>query len=191
MSDETANSAPWWNDGGVLMHIGPHKTGTTALQHSLAAARPKLAAQSILYPGTAANHYRATRERVDGSPERWQQLIGEIAESGQPAIISSEYLDRVDRELAPELVAELGGRVRILITLRPLATIIPSLWQQHVKCGTAADLAPWTSDLFRSGPEHVSWRSVDHLGLIRQWQDSVGDDRVLILIGDVGEPMVQ
>lgn len=188
MPDETASSEPWWDDGGVLMHIGPHKTGTTALQHSLAAARPKLAAQSILYPGTAANHYQATRQRVDGSPELWQQLIAEIVESDQPAIISSEYLDRADRELAPELVAELGGPVRILITLRPLATIIPSLWQQHVKCGTAAELAPWTDDLFRIGRDHVSWQSVDHLALIQLWQEVVGEDRVVILVPDPRDP---
>lgn len=188
MPEETATSNAWWDDGGVLLHIGPHKTGTTALQHSLAAARSQLAEQAIIYPGKGANHYRATRERIDGAQERWQQLISEIQATGQPAIISSEFLDRVDSQLAPQIIAELGGRVRILITLRPLATIIPSLWQQHVKCGTAADLAPWTSDLFRRGPEHVSWRSVDHLGLIRQWQEIVGDDRVVILIGDLRDP---
>ena len=190
MPEVAADSNAWWNDGGVLMHVGPHKTGTTGLQHSLAAARPGLAEQSVLYPGKGMSHYRATRERVNGSPERWLEIVREIQEQDHRAIISSEYLDRVDQELAPEIVAELGGRVRILITLRPLTNIIPSLWQQHVKSGTAADLAPWAEDLFLRRSDHVSWRSVDHLGLIRQWQEVVGEDKVLILIAESRNPEV-
>ena len=36
--------------GEVLLHIGPPKTGTTALQHSMAQARPRMKAQGGSVP---------------------------------------------------------------------------------------------------------------------------------------------
>ena len=38
----------------LLLHIGPHKTGTTAIQGLLAAARDDLAAHGVTYPGGPA-----------------------------------------------------------------------------------------------------------------------------------------
>ena len=35
--------------GGVLIHIGPHKTGTTAVQDALLRAAPSLAEQGFMY----------------------------------------------------------------------------------------------------------------------------------------------
>ena len=37
--------------GTRLVHIGPHKTGTTAIQGALHLARERLAAQGVVYPG--------------------------------------------------------------------------------------------------------------------------------------------
>ena len=34
----------------LVLHIGTHKTGTTALQEALAAARHRLKAQGLVYP---------------------------------------------------------------------------------------------------------------------------------------------
>ena len=49
--------SPFLVGGEVLLHIGPPKTGTTALQHSLAQARPQLKAQGVLYPGKRFSHW--------------------------------------------------------------------------------------------------------------------------------------
>ena len=37
--------------GTRLLHIGPHKTGTTAVQGALHLARERLAAEGVVYPG--------------------------------------------------------------------------------------------------------------------------------------------
>jgi hypothetical protein len=44
--DHIANIEPV-ERGGVLIHIGPHKTGTTAVQDALVRAAPELAAQKF------------------------------------------------------------------------------------------------------------------------------------------------
>jgi hypothetical protein len=37
--------------GARLLHIGPHKTGSTAVQGAFHLARERLAAQGVVYPG--------------------------------------------------------------------------------------------------------------------------------------------
>ncbi len=44
---------------GVLLHVGVHKTGTTAIQAALADARPDLAKRDILYPGKRPAQHRS------------------------------------------------------------------------------------------------------------------------------------
>jgi hypothetical protein len=50
MADRLPPAAPLPGDA-IALHIGIHKTGTTALQAALADARPELAAHGVLYPG--------------------------------------------------------------------------------------------------------------------------------------------
>jgi hypothetical protein len=38
--------------GARLLHIGPHKTGTTMIEDALHPARERLAARGVAYPGT-------------------------------------------------------------------------------------------------------------------------------------------
>jgi len=58
--------------GDVLLHVGLHKTGTTALQVALADARTDLAAHGVRYPGTGTFHHRAILAGADRK-YGWQQ----------------------------------------------------------------------------------------------------------------------
>ena len=46
-------------NGEVLLHVGLHKTGTTALQVALADARLDLEQHGVCYPGTSTYQHRA------------------------------------------------------------------------------------------------------------------------------------
>ena len=56
--------------GARLLHIGPHKTGTTAIQGAFDLARARLAAHGVVYAGA----------------ER-QPLLAALAVTGQPALL--------------------------------------------------------------------------------------------------------
>ncbi|HEY4377379.1 MAG TPA: hypothetical protein VGM93_09480, partial [Acidimicrobiales bacterium] len=71
----------------ILVHIGPHKTGTTALQSMLDRGRSAMAEHGVLYPGTKGAHHdeaRSLRQHSAGwandaeatpDPEIWNQLV--------------------------------------------------------------------------------------------------------------------
>lgn len=46
------------NKLNLIIHAGPHKTGTTSLQHFFFENKDNLQKQGILYPGTTANHHK-------------------------------------------------------------------------------------------------------------------------------------
>ena len=123
--------------GTRLLHIGPHKTGTSAIQGALYLARERLAAQGVIYPGQG----RAVLWpilAVTGQPpllgepapkiSYWEGLTGQIAAAGdQRVVLSSEFFCQADDATARRVVTDLGGgRVHVVVTLRSLTRILPS-----------------------------------------------------------------
>jgi len=73
--------------GNRLLHIGPHKTGTTSIQGALHLARERLAAEGVVYPGRGR-----------------QPLWPILAVTGQPALLGGprpeiSYWDNLVREV--------------------------------------------------------------------------------------------
>ena len=78
--------------GSILLHIGPHKTGTTALQSGAASRRPQLAAEGVTYPlHKGKDHHSAAAMAAGGRKwgwvdrgghyvpeERWTSLVEEV-----------------------------------------------------------------------------------------------------------------
>lgn len=213
MSDE---DAAFLQSGEVLLHIGPPKTGTTALQNSLAQARPALTAQGVLYPGKKFSHWTpscsalgiaTTAHPADPPvpPEVWQRFVGRVARRKDRAVVSSEQFADADPQLAARVVDDLGGpdTVRVLLTLRPLALILPSSWQQSLKSGAPKPLPgplrhaksrvvkpydQWLQETLR-GKNATFWGRFDYPGLLQRWADIVGPQRVAVIVVDSGDPL--
>src|SRR4051812_4137648 len=104
--------------GARLLHIGPHKTGTSTIQDALSEAREEMLAHGVVYPGRQRSHIRAAcavtgaRGLVGAPPARpreWRALLHEVAAAGdQRVVISSEFFDMSDAATARRVVAELG-----------------------------------------------------------------------------------
>src|SRR4051795_817233 len=88
--------------GSVLVHIGMHKTGTTAMQTLLAQQRPSLLEQGVSYPGARVDHHhyaRSLTQQAVGaggaakppSPLLWSRLVAELATESRRTVLSSEY----------------------------------------------------------------------------------------------------
>ena len=97
----TSTAAPL-PDNAILLHVGFHKTGTTALQSAFAAARPKLEAAGVRYPGNRNSHHRAAMAATNrtwgwgaqgGRRPRmhyWDDVVAESREHPGRVCISSE-----------------------------------------------------------------------------------------------------
>ena len=182
--------------GGVLLHVGPPKTGTTALQTAWAAAREDLAAQGISYPvrGRSTQHGRAAGallgRRMAGRSEiepiaTWERLTRRVARRTDRAIVSSELFADLTDEHSRTAVAQLGGTdLRVLITLRPLEALLASVWQQDVKGCRPQDYSQWLSERLDGPQTGPFWLRHAHDRLVTRWAAELGPDRVTVLVVD-------
>src|SRR4051794_26074710 len=90
------------SDGAILVHIGMHKTGTTAMQTLFAANRDRLRELGVLYPGQRPDHHLVARsftQRAIGpggadkppSPRMWSELAAELRDERCRVVLSSEF----------------------------------------------------------------------------------------------------
>ena len=183
----------------VVLHIGVHKTGTTALQWALADARPELEAADVRYPGRRRAHHGAALAALGkswgwrsqgGRPPRQQsfdRLAAQAAAHPGRVIISSEHFCEADAAAAAAVVSGLGGdRVHVVVTLRSLSALLPSSWQQYLKYGLRATYPEWLENTFEPDSQRTKspsfWKRNDHGALIERWAGVVGPDRVTVVV---------
>lgn len=185
----------------VLLHIGPHKTGTTTLQGAFVSAREKVARHGVHYAGRRRQPYLAILS-VTGAPGRpgdpprtekhWRKLVNEVtaaSAAGQRVVISSERCADAGPDAIRRMVNELGGsRVHVLVTLRPFAKILPSHWQQAVQNGLETPYEEWldrTLNVPRAeSPSGRFWLRHAHDELVERWAAVVGAENVTVLVLD-------
>jgi hypothetical protein len=184
----------------VLLHIGPHKTGTTTLQGAFHHARKALRGNGVHYAGKRRQPWLAAlavtgRRGRPGDPpaaqKHWRGLVREVqAEGGSRRVfVSSERFADAKPDSIRRIIDELGGpRVHILITLRPLAKILPSQWQQAVRNGLPMPYGKWLKNIL-TDPEKATvspsfWTRHAHDKLVERWASIAGPDRVTVLVLD-------
>jgi hypothetical protein len=185
-------------DGTRLLHIGPHKTGSSALQNALHLARERLAAQGIVYPGRgrqtllpilAVTGQPALLGEAPASMSHWDNLVRVIAEAGdQRVIVSSEFLAEAREEVAGRVVRELGGpRAHVVATLRPLPKLLPSQWQQYVQNGFRVSYSDWLTGVLSEPPNTPTpgfWRRHRHDEVVRRWAEASGVENFTVVVVD-------
>lgn len=185
---------------GVLLHVGVHKTGTTAIQAALADARPDLIGHKIRYPGKLQAQHRAALALL-GRPWGWNSRGGSVMDRRHfdalvrrsskhdgRVVISSEFFCEAPQEKARETIEALGGsdKVTVVVTLRNLGKLLPSSWQQYLKYGLTTAYEKWLEDVFASpGSSKISptfWRRHDHGEVLTRWAAAVGAQNVNVLV---------
>ncbi|WP_369169340.1 hypothetical protein AB5J49_16185 [Streptomyces sp. R28] len=196
-------------DGGVitplptgtrLLHIGPHKTGTTSIQGALFAAKDEMARHGVEWPATTRHPMEAvlaacarTGMMGDTAPteRHWGRLLEQVRATGRrTSVISSEFFaDAPDDETIQRIVEQLGGdRVHVLVTLRPLARIMPSQRQQYVQNGLRMGYEDWLQHMLRKPPYDKPnpsfWLRHRHDRLVQRWVRVAGPERVTVVVVD-------
>ena len=191
---------PAIGDDGVLLHIGVHKTGTTAIQAALADAREDLLGHGVRYPGKLQAQHRAALALL-GRPWGWNtrggsvmdrrhfdSLVRRVGRHSGRVVISSEFFCEAPVEKAQETIDALGGtgRVTVVVTLRNLGKLLPSSWQQYLKYGLTTSYDAWLEDVFANpGVSKISptfWRRHDHADVLTRWSQAAGADHVNVLV---------
>ncbi|MFI5689691.1 hypothetical protein [Streptomyces sp. NPDC051636] len=186
--------------GTRLLHIGPHKTGTTALQGALFAAKETLPRYGVEFPAPSRHPMEAALAACarpammgDARPtgEHWTRLLEQVhATGGRTSVVSSEFFaDAPDGATIERIVGRLGGdRVHVLVTLRPLTKIMPSQWQQYVQNGLRMGYEDWLEHMLRKAPYEKPnpsfWHRHRHDRLVERWARVVGPEGVTVVVVD-------
>lgn len=185
-------------EGTRLLHIGPPKTGTSALQSASHACRNSMRQQGVRYAGAARQAstaaYAVTR-RVHpstGKPpsmRHWNSLVREVRGSRERRVlISSEFFAGASDEQAKGIIRDLDpAKAHVAITLRPLAKILASRWQQNVQEGARIPYEEWLREVLENPVgDHGKrfWSRQRHDALVRRWVEAAGPDRVTVIVVD-------
>lgn len=181
--------------GTRLLHIGPAKTGTTALQSAFHHNRDVLAEHGVQYAGARRQLWTAGQDalrlspRID-KPQRgaWDRVVAEVnASTADRIVLSSEFFAHAD-EFAVDAITDALGRDRthVVITMRPLADMLSSAWWQFVQSGARTPYDAWLDAVLRTDPEGTRmtpafWRRSRIDKVAARWAERVGAQNVTVV----------
>jgi hypothetical protein len=184
-------------EGGVLLHIGPQKTGSTGIQQAMHQARADLAEQGVLYPGPkfrpaeggwAVMGINAAVGRPAPRIELWDQLARDVAETSLPRVcVSDEDFARADDAAVDRIVSSLGGEaVHLVYVARRIDRLLPSQWQERVKARLTLSypefLDQMVSETARSWEWHRTWDPQTVGDVIDRWARHVDRSKITVIV---------
>jgi hypothetical protein len=134
----------------IVLHIGPHKTGTTTIQGFLSHNRDALLGAGVDFPllgrteagSQAHRHFSAyMRDIASETPEGFEAEVRGWQPEAEKCILSSEdfWFGSTDRQIG-RLKDLLPGISRIIVFLRDPAHHIRSMYTEALKGKTTAGL---------------------------------------------------
>ena len=190
----------------VFIHVGFHKTGTTAMQESLFANSKALKDLGTTYArtGKKAAHRAAwalsgktwgwkDRGGVKTPISEWQRLLRKIKLRKSQVVVSSEFFSELSDEHLSKLAVDLKGMdVHIIFTIRPFSKMLSSSYQQYLKYGLKASYEEWLRDIFavpnKSKLSPSFWKRHNHAKVIARWQRTFGSQNIHLIVVDENEP---
>ena len=129
--------------------------------------------------------------------EEWEDQVARVRGStATRVIVSGEEFSFCEQKEIRTLLRDLEKeRVHVVVTVRPLAKVLPSQWQLDLRgsftSGSFDEWLRWTlkpQGLRRIamllGIPHPFWFRHRHDELVNRWAAEVGTDRVTVVIGD-------
>jgi hypothetical protein len=174
----------------VWFHIGMPKTGTSYLQSILWANKLRLREQGLLLPLGGQNHhywaFQSLRGRFSGAEPRirrsaWDRLIRAVDAWKEEAFITHELFSQCEEGesgAALSALTQVSGAVHLVLTVRNLADVLPSAWQQRVKQGESASFDDFMKHLDDDAPRHRFSQYQDLRRVLTRWQHGLPDNRI-------------
>ena len=190
----------------VFIHVGFHKTGTTAIQESLHSHRDELNKLGLIYATKhrKANHRQAwaLSERYWGWKNRggkktpaseWIKQVKSLKSNKSNSILSSEFFSELNDAKLNRMASDLRDfQVEVIFTIRPLSKMLASSYQQYLKYGIKASYDEWLLDIFQNAPKSkltpTFWKRHRHEVVIARWAKVFGNQNVHLVVVDESEP---
>ncbi|MGV6849295.1 MAG: hypothetical protein ACWA5A_13045 [Marinibacterium sp.] len=174
--------------GALLLHVGPHKTGSTAIQAMLAGNAEALAAagwQAEPLAGFAGGAHGLadllSMDRTDAARPALDALA-ERAAGDTDTIVSSENFSRLNTAQVQTLIGALPfDTIRMVYYLRNPLLRLQSAWRERVKHGYRHTLVEFVAGRLLT-PFQDS--EINDLVRLRPWLDTLGRDRVDVHLYD-------
>lgn len=185
---------PLIGHNGLLLHIGPHKSGTSAIQGALH-REGVLLEQGVTVVGThwfqskaarAVTEFSRTPGMEPGTAADWDRLVRTCRAVTGRQVISTEYFDIANTRQAQRIVSDLGPeRVHVVVTAAPLTSVLPSNWQQRLRTRFTGTLDDWLTTIFDDHDANnptIFWRRQRLDWQVERWAEAVGLDRVHVVV---------
>lgn len=182
----------------LYIHAGFPKSGTTALQAALRENQDLLLSEGIYYPGSTGNaHHRLVAGlvnrrvgwgKVRNNLDQWNGFVENLSTFDAPRVlISSEFLTAAKYEEIKKIKSSFSDcNIKIIFTLRPLADMVPSYYQQSLKKGSVLTFLEWINSKFflPSGNLHENPKLLNHPRVLKNWVKVFESENVYLLISD-------
>ena len=190
----------------VYLHVGFHKTGTTAIQEALFTHSDQLRILGINYATKKgkANHREAwaLSERYWGWKKRggeqtsiveWQKRVKNLKAQKIDSVVSSEFFSEINDDQLNLMANDLKDfDVEIIFTIRPLAKLLGSSYQQYLKYGIKASYEEWLEDIFHNSEKPkftpTFWKRHRHEEVMSRWANAFGNQKIHLVVVDESEP---
>ncbi len=183
--------------GQIFLHVGMPKTGTTFLQATFQASQRQLLSQGLEFlPATRreASWLSLTvldqldAERDPGAAlTMWDRFVAAARASSAPRLlVSDELLGGASEQQLRRLTRAVPEReVHLVLTIRGLAKLLPSTWQQRIQQGSEAPaLEDFVEQIAgRTGRIAERWWRERGVGpVIERWSAEVPPERIHVVI---------
>ena len=186
-----------------ILHAGFHKTGTTALQHSLFDKKDALFSKGVTYPSldqhsAAWGLNKAMWGWGDRGGKRfsdleWGRFVKKANSNTETFLGSSEFFCESSYEKIERIKKDIRAeQYQIIFTMRPLASIFVSQYQQYLKYGLKLTYEEWLHEMLddpgKSKYNPTFWKRNRQDEVLANWAKVFGTENITVVIADEKNP---
>lgn len=166
----------------LFIHIGPHKTGTTYIQHTLSENRNLLKSKGLNYPtiSNINNHYELAHHTLFSwiKERKSSEINSFVAHLRNNSLLSSEefsHLNRKDLEYFLDHIPH--TEIVILFFKRQFGPLLVSRWQEYVKHGGTYS---WSIFFLSHLLDKTQRKTLNGVQVLTDWSKMVGKPNIRI-----------